>query len=356
MTGVFYEGDSYILLCTVKKGSSKQYNLHFWLGKDTSQDEAGTAAYKTVELDDQLGGCATQYREVQGSESPLFLSYFKKPIKGKGGNGIQYVPGGVSSGFKHVEQGVYRTRLLQVRGCRVTRVSEVPVSASSLTQSDAFILDLGLDIFVYYGARISMPSKYKANEIACAIDDDERGGKAVIYKIDDDPKNERFWDALGGYVDPKAVSPGISETEEAKFLNKLFCIDTIDSEVKFTEVDTNGGVLSRGMLQSGAMFLVHSVDALYIWVGGKASPAEKKEAMPFAVKYLKQNNLPSNMRIQKVAEGVEPSAFIKEFYRWTTTKEVAKKIDTPESPIDPTSFIGRIRRDELSVCLTLLFS
>lgn len=74
--GNFYDGDSYIVLHVrlildpmvprsferlllvqaYKKDPDNEqlsYDLHFWLGSDTSQDEAATAAYKTVELDDR---------------------------------------------------------------------------------------------------------------------------------------------------------------------------------------------------------------------------------------------------------------------------------------------------------------
>ena len=46
-----------------------------------SQDEAGVAAYKTVELDESLGGAPVQHREVQNHESKLFISHFPKGVQ-----------------------------------------------------------------------------------------------------------------------------------------------------------------------------------------------------------------------------------------------------------------------------------
>lgn len=53
--GQFHEGDSYIILHSRKVGEQDQlqHDIFFWLGDSTSQDEAGTAAYKTVELDER---------------------------------------------------------------------------------------------------------------------------------------------------------------------------------------------------------------------------------------------------------------------------------------------------------------
>jgi hypothetical protein len=65
INGHFHTGDSYILLCTSLKrpgsAAALAHNIHFWLGEETSNDESGVAAYKTVELDDSLGGGMLSY-------------------------------------------------------------------------------------------------------------------------------------------------------------------------------------------------------------------------------------------------------------------------------------------------------
>eukprot|EP00947_MAST-08B_sp_MAST-8B-sp1_P005043 g5043.t1 len=111
--GKFHQGDSYIVLNTYKKSPDSEaldYDIHFWIGGESSQDEYGTAAYKTVELDHFLQDRAVQHRETQEHESALFLSYFK------GAQRLQILAGGIESGFHHVEEEKVEPRLFQIKG------------------------------------------------------------------------------------------------------------------------------------------------------------------------------------------------------------------------------------------------
>lgn len=64
-SGKFHSGDSYIVLKTIQTNSGKlEWHIHFWLGAESTKDEIGTAALKTIELDDSFGGAAIQHREV----------------------------------------------------------------------------------------------------------------------------------------------------------------------------------------------------------------------------------------------------------------------------------------------------
>jgi hypothetical protein len=257
VTGKFHVGDSYILLVTSKSNSGAlSWAIHFWLGAESSQDEQGIAAYKTVELDDALGGRPVQYREVQGNESQLFLSYFKNT------GGIEYVPGGVESGFKKVERDVYETRLLHLKGKRTVRVTPVPVARDSLNKGDVFILDAGLKIYLFNGPTANNAERAKGVEVAAHIKDDERGGRAQITLLTEDPRNEEFWSHFGGYVDPSTLPEGGDDAAvDQAVTRKLFQITDASGQLEFLPVPPAKGQhqFEKSQLDGNDVFLLHSV-------------------------------------------------------------------------------------------------
>jgi gelsolin len=303
--GHFYEGDSYIVLNTKSVNDVLSWDVHFWLGLETTADEAGTAAYKTVELDDYLGTEPVQHREVQGYESDLFLSYF--PHKS-----IQILKGGVDSGFTHVKPEEYRTRLLHIKGnLRNVRVTEVALSASSLNTGDIFILDRGLDLYQMNGAKSSPGERIKAAQLARAIDDERKGLAEVHVAEEGDGDKDfwpKFWEGLGGEGEiSKESGCDKKASEEADSTKKLFRLKEEGGNFEFTMVAE--GKFDKSMLDSSDVFILDQGQEIFVWAGKGSNKQERKWGIQYAQNYLVKYNRPHSMPISRILEGGENEVF-----------------------------------------------
>lgn len=315
--GNFYNGDSYIVLNTKETKSGRlEWDIHFWLGEETSQDEAGAAAIKSVELDDVLGGSPVQHREVQGHETGLFLSYFKK--------GIRYLKGGVKSGFHHVEDEIVK-RLLRVKGRRNVRLHEMPMEVGSLNKGDCFILDVGPSVFLYVGPESGRMERIKAIQAANAIRDDMHHGRSTVKIIDDDSSYsevQEFFEELGeGSSDDvsDASAGGDDTTFEADLEKKiaLYKIWEDDSgDLQFELVSEKP--LKQESLESGDCFILDTgVNGIFVWIGRESSSKERREAMNLANKYIEKNNYPKWIPVKRIIDQAEPPVFKSYFSVWT---------------------------------------
>ncbi|ORX61228.1 actin depolymerizing protein [Piromyces finnis] len=303
--GRFYSGDSYIVLNVyLDKNQRKFYDIHFWLGTYTSQDEAGTAAYKTVELDDFLGGVPVQHREIQGCESELFISYFKKFI---------IMDGGIDSGFNIVKPTEYKPQLFHVKSIgRTLTVTSVPISCSSLNNGDVFVLDQGLTIYQWNGCKASGIEKHKAMELTASIKSERHGHPVITVYDQDDRDAGPFWKAIGG----KGVIAKESSNErlfEAPASNEKILFRLSNSSGAMIFKEEARGDLKLSMLDPDDVFIVDVGAEIYIWVGNKSNVIEKTRAFQYAMDYVKDNNKSSNIPITRVVEGNENGRFMSFF-------------------------------------------
>jgi len=297
--GKFYTGDSYILLRTYKKTPDAEklsYDVHFWIGNHSTQDEYGTAAYKTVELDDYLHGDPVQHREIQNNESELFLSYFKK---------IEFLEGGVDTGFKHVEEKTHVNRLFHLKGKKNVVVREVPFSVDSLNSGDVFVLDAGHDIYQMNGKECGAMEKAKAAELTRAIDD-ERGGKPNVWVFEQEDKGDvnanKFWELLGGR---KEIAPATPDTPQP-VEKKLFRLSDETGKMQLVPVKE----ISRKSLDSKDAFIFDAGFEVFAWIGKGASKEEKSKALGYATDYLFKNNRPKTLPVSRILEGAENEVFL----------------------------------------------
>uniref|UniRef100_A0A3B5A530 Villin like n=1 Tax=Stegastes partitus TaxID=144197 RepID=A0A3B5A530_9TELE len=311
--GNFFEGDCYIVLYVSTKLS---IDIHYWIGKTSSQDEQGCAAIYVTQLDEYLGGSPIQHREVQGWESPRFKSYFK--------NGLIYKRGGVASGFNHVDTNVYNVlRLMHVKGRKHVTATEVEVSWNSFNNGDIFLLDVGKAIVQWNGPQSNRREKLKAVLLAQDIRDRERGGRAQIGVVEGASERDspELMNVLTAVLGPKPAQLKAATSDEPSNMAQ-------NNNVRLYHVFENGGnlvvqevaiqPLTQDLLRSNDCYILDQKgSSVMVWKGKQASAAERREALNRAVGYIKTKNYPPNTSVEVMAEGGESAMFKHLFKSWS---------------------------------------
>lgn len=313
--GQFHSGDSYLILQTRQDEQSDSekylYDIYFWIGKDSSQDEYGVAAYKAVELDDLLGDAPVQHREVQHHESDSFLNCF--------GRSIRYLDGGIDSGFRHIDAdsekgGGYtdpRLYLIQKQK-RITRSIQIPIQGSDsraggLNHRDAFVLDFNDVVYTWFGDNCSPFEKSKAAEVGHNLVHSTNGHAKLVENVHDDDNQDAdvvaFWDAIGCKREdiPQEGNYDISNGDDPEVQEtKLYVLSDQDSFIKVEERSA-----SKENLISDDVCLVDTGKTIFVWIGEGSSLREQSQAMVMAQKHIDVLHRGMNTCVVRVLEGQE---------------------------------------------------
>jgi len=298
--GEFFTGDSYIILHTQQDDDDAGlvWDIYFWIGSESSQDEYGVAAYKANELDDLLGTAPVQHRETMGYESEDFLALFPH---------LKYLKGGVESGFQTVDDSTAEvampTRMFHIRKIRQdTRSYLTDATVASLNQGDAFVLDTGDVVYTWYGQDCSPFEKNKAAEVAHAMVASRYAHATLEVDVQDD--NEAFWTALGGGSSAD-VQPATAVTDEdmpQEHDAKMYILKEEDSKLKVELVE---GKPTRSQLDTEGVCMIDIGIQMFVWIGKGASKREQSQAMSMLQTYLKNWKREKNTQVIRVLEGQE---------------------------------------------------
>ncbi|KAI0002364.1 putative actin-binding protein Fragmin [Xylariaceae sp. FL0662B] len=322
--GDFHEGDSYIILHSYKIGRKNGeeklgHDIFFWLGSKTSQHEAGTAAYKTVELDEFLHGVATQHRELQKEPSDDFVALFSR---------IRILSGGVRSGFRHVEteeepkETIMLLRIFKhptAKRADSVMVHEVEPTWQSLDENDVFVLERNEKIWVWQGKNCSPMEKAKAAQVV----HDMTVAKHVDVEVlsQSEARSRTVVSMLGGedvegpFRAPRPIASFKSQAASHR-PRRLFRLSDASGQLIF-DLIKDGEVIAESDLDSNDVFLLDTGSDIWVWQGTGASRTEKAMWIKVAESYIRQLGDSSDngevylTPISKVVEGNESPAFVR---------------------------------------------
>ncbi|XP_020033034.1 protein flightless-1 homolog isoform X2 [Castor canadensis] len=362
--GKFYEADCYIVLKTFLDDSgSLNWEIYYWIGGEATLDKKACSAIHAVNLRNYLGAECRTIREEMGDESEEFLQVFD--------NDISYIEGGTASGFYTVEDTHYITRMYRVYGKKNIKLEPVPLKGASLDPRFVFLLDRGLDIYVWRGAQATLSSTTKARLFAEKINKNERKGKAEITLIVQGQEPLEFWEALGGepseikkhvpddFLPPQPklykVGLGLGYLELPQINYKL----SVEHK-KRPKVELMPGMrLLQSLLDTRCVYILDCWSDVFIWLGRKSPRLVRAAALKLGQELCGMLHRPRHAAVSRSLEGTEAQVFKAKFKNWDDVLTVDYTRNA-EAVLQGPGLSGKVKRDaekkdQMKADLTALF-
>uniref|UniRef100_A0A8C4UVZ5 Macrophage-capping protein n=1 Tax=Falco tinnunculus TaxID=100819 RepID=A0A8C4UVZ5_FALTI len=230
--------------------------------------------------------------------------------------------GGVDSAFKPTRPSAGAgpvCKLYQVKGKKNIRASEQDLSWASFNTGDCFILDLGKTLFVWCGARCNVLERSKAQELAMAIRDGERSGKARLEIVVDGEEPPEMLQVLG----PKPILQEGSPEEDVVADQRnagaavLYKVSDMTGRMDLSQVAASSP-FSQSLLCSDDCFVLDDSAGrkVYVWKGRKANEQERQAALKVAEEVITRMGHSPRTQVEILPQGHETPLFKQFFTSW----------------------------------------
>ncbi|XP_041473939.1 protein flightless-1 homolog [Lytechinus variegatus] len=305
--GKFYEADCYIILQTFLDSSQNlNWQIFYWIGQSSSLDKKACSAMHAVNLRNMLGARTRSIREEMGDESDEFMELFD--------HDIAYIEGGTASGFYSVEENTYIARMYRASGTQSLHLEAVPMDHESLDTKYVFVLDNGMDIYIWYGQKSNPITRSKARLMCEKINKMERKNNAKITMMYQGSEVEDFWEPLGGYREDFVPQDWLKSFVPEK--PRLYKVGLGTGYLELPQVELPKGKPHQTLLETKNVYILDCNADVFIWIGRKSSRLWRAAALKLSQELCSMLNRPINATVIRILEGNESQVFKSKFPGW----------------------------------------
>lgn len=311
MYGQFFDSESYVILYKYMIKNREVFIIYFWQGKKSSIHEKGSSALLTIDLDDSIGGNATQIRVVQNKEPKHFMKLFKGFI-------IVHKACETEDGASAVPE----TALYQIRGCNLVgdscdarAVQLDSPNVKYLNTNDIFMLNTPEKQLIWLGAN-SCKFLVISQEVLVQLGNSIKGSREQVFIREGEEPSE-FWEYMG---------QGDYYKTAWKWIPRMFHCSSASGTFKVEEVLE----WDQEDLDPGHHHILDTSSEIYLWTGHRAVNVEdeKKLSLQASLDFarlhpLRLSSSPSDSSPDKILSVVslkEPVGFSGVFNAWDSSR------------------------------------